>query len=154
VYLQLRRSPCPFAVDLDTPIQLHCNPIQCSNASAILCNACKTWHSLHSSSSLYPLNVVSHSIHRQSRIGGNGNLPILPCIRRRYIGIVYTTSLLNPFCTTVVADHMGDPYVLVTTGNFDTSTITGPWPIPAYLTRTFLFHMSTPFPKRQGCTGA
>jgi hypothetical protein len=72
----------------------------------------------------------------------------------QHIMVLYTTGLLNPFCTTVVADHMGDPYVLVTTGDLDTSTITGSWPVPASLTRTCLFHMSTLCPGYPKCTGA
>jgi hypothetical protein len=68
---------------------------------------------------------------------------------------LYTTGLLNPFATTVVAYHMGNPYVAtVSISYFDPSAITSPGPVPAFLTDTFLFHMSTLCPGVRRCTGA
>ena len=60
------------------------------------------------------------------------------CIRTGLIIVVYTMGLLNPFATTVVAYHMGNPYPVVSTGYFDTMAVTSSWPVPAYLTRTCL----------------
>ena len=69
--------------------------------------------------------------------------------------VLYTTGLLNPFATAVVAYHMGDPYVAtVSISYFDPPAIIDPGSIPASLTDTFLFHMSTLCPRVQGCTGA
>lgn len=137
----LSRSPIPFSVDLDTPIQLH-------DSSSQGCGQLPHIGQYRTALQYFGIKIsnrASQAMHFcQPSYVASCSCMIL-CIRRRYILVLYTKGLLNPFKSALVADHMNDGFdfnsVCRRCVKNHFVTIIDPWPITAFLTHTSLFHM-------------